>query len=147
MITTYKLWDEFGPTQVVTTDLSDILTISRVYGDCAQGNSLNNGFIFPTRDGRGQRRRNDVQSHTRQPDVQLVKNGTPTMIASGQDSVVHRADACIGSEIRHSARAPNKTAILVIIVLWCLPFLGDECLSEGITKARSLYYAILVPHT
>ena len=45
MITTYRLWDEFGPTQVITTDLSDILTISRVYGDCAQGNPLNNSQL------------------------------------------------------------------------------------------------------
>ena len=84
-----------------------------------------------------------------QPEVQYVRNGTSTVISDGKYTW-HWADACIGSEIRPTARAPNKTANRVIVVSSLPPFAGRrgrkmECgidAEEGITKARYIMRAL-----
>ena len=94
-------------------------------------------------------RKDDVQSHTVQSEFQDVQNGTPTVITSGKDTA-HWADACIGSEIRPTARAPNKTANLVIVVSSLSPFAGRrgrkmECgidAEKEITKARYIMHSL-----
>src|SRR5258708_1213192 len=70
------------------------------------------------------KRKDGVQSHTVQSEFQDVRNGILAMITSGKDTA-QWADACIGSEIRPTSRAPNKMASPVMVISSPSPFAGS----------------------